>query len=119
LEYLPSLSSAVNKGALLGNRFVTIHVEIDLFSSLVAVVLKHDSLGSPHCSLSVEASTGIVRPAAAIHKSRTILSSCILAAVAISAGCAGRRLPWSVSGAGPQQKGLELACRVDLLELFT
>ena len=40
-DYLPALSSAFNKGALLGNRFVTIHVEIALFRGWIAVVAKH------------------------------------------------------------------------------
>ena len=41
LHYLPLLSSAVNKGASLGDRFVTIHVKISLFTGWIAVVPKH------------------------------------------------------------------------------
>src|ERR1700722_9429600 len=51
-DYLPALSSAFNKGALLGNRFVTIHVEIALFRGWIAVVPKHYLLGASHVSLS-------------------------------------------------------------------
>jgi len=43
LDYLPSFSFAVNKGALLGNRFLTVHVKIDLFRSWIAVVPIHYS----------------------------------------------------------------------------
>jgi hypothetical protein len=41
LHYLPLLSSAVKKGASLGDRFVTIHVEIAFFTGWIAVVPKH------------------------------------------------------------------------------
>jgi hypothetical protein len=50
LHYLPSFSFAVNKRALLGNRFVTVHVEIDLLSSWIAVVPKHYLLGDSQAS---------------------------------------------------------------------
>ena len=33
LDHLPSFSFSLNKGTLLGNRFVTVHVKIDLFGS--------------------------------------------------------------------------------------
>jgi hypothetical protein len=50
LDYLPSFSFAVNEGALLGNRFITVHVKIDLLSSWIAVVAKHYLLGGSHAS---------------------------------------------------------------------
>src|ERR1700730_13580494 len=58
LDYLPSFSFALNEGALLGSRFVTIHVEIALFSSWIAVVAKHDLLGASHASLLLLARNG-------------------------------------------------------------
>jgi hypothetical protein len=48
LDYLPAFSSAVNKGALLGDRLVTIHVEIALFSGWIAVVPKYYLLRRSH-----------------------------------------------------------------------
>jgi hypothetical protein len=50
LDYLPSLSFSVNKRALFGNRFVTVHVKIDLFGRWIAVVPKHYLLGGSHAS---------------------------------------------------------------------
>ena len=38
LHYLPSFSSTLNEGALLGDRLVTVHVKVDLFCSWIAVV---------------------------------------------------------------------------------
>ena len=49
-DNLPSFSFALNKGTLLGNRFVTVHVKIDLFSRWISVVPKHDLLGDSHAS---------------------------------------------------------------------
>jgi hypothetical protein len=51
LDYSPSFSFSLNEGALLGNGFVTVHVEVDLFSSRVAVEPKHYLLGDSHVSL--------------------------------------------------------------------
>jgi hypothetical protein len=53
LDYLPSFSSAFNKGALLGNRFVTVYVEIALYSSWIAVVSEHYLLSGFHPPLPV------------------------------------------------------------------
>ena len=39
LDYLPSFSFSLNKGALLGNGLVTVHVKIDLLGSWIAVRL--------------------------------------------------------------------------------
>ena len=50
LDYLPALASAVNEGPLLGNRFVTVHVEIALFSGRIAVVPEYYLLGDSLCS---------------------------------------------------------------------
>jgi hypothetical protein len=72
LDNLPSFSFSLNKGALLGNTLVTVHVKIDLFGRWIAVVPKHYLLGRSHASLSVLAPPGIVRPETAIHKSRTV-----------------------------------------------
>jgi hypothetical protein len=52
LDYLPSFSLSLNKGALLGNRLVTVHVQIDFFSSWIAVVPKHYLLGDSHVLVS-------------------------------------------------------------------
>lgn len=51
LDYLPPLSFSLNEGTLLGNRFVTVHVKIDLFGRWIAVVPKHYLLGGSHASL--------------------------------------------------------------------
>jgi hypothetical protein len=48
LHYLPSFSLALNKRALLGDGLVAVHVEVDLFSSWIAVVSEHDLLGGFH-----------------------------------------------------------------------
>ena len=76
-DHLPSFSFSLNKGALLGNRFVTVHVQVDLLGRWIAVVPKHDLLGDSNASLSVfEAPSRIVRPETAIHRrersSRTV-----------------------------------------------
>ena len=52
-DHLPSFSFSLNKGALLGNRFVTVHVQVDLLGRWIAVVPKHDLLGDSNASLPV------------------------------------------------------------------
>jgi hypothetical protein len=48
LDNLPSFSFSLNKGALLGNGFVTVHVKVGLFSGWIAVVAKNDLFGGSH-----------------------------------------------------------------------
>ena len=50
LDYPPPFSFSLNKGALLRNRFVTVHVKIDLFGRWIAVVPKHYLLRRSHAS---------------------------------------------------------------------
>jgi len=47
-----------NEGPWLGNRFVTIHVEIALLSGWIAVVPEYYLLGAPHASLLLLARNG-------------------------------------------------------------
>jgi hypothetical protein len=48
LNYLPSSSVSLNKGALLGDRLVAVHVKIDLFGRWIAVVPIHYLLAGSH-----------------------------------------------------------------------
>jgi len=50
LDHLPSFSFMVHKGALLGNRFVIIHVEVDFFGSWIAVVTEDYLPSGSHSS---------------------------------------------------------------------
>ena len=47
-DYLPSAGVSLDKGALVGNRFVAVHVKIDLFGSWIAVVPIHYLLAGSH-----------------------------------------------------------------------
>jgi hypothetical protein len=53
LDHLPSFPFALNEGALFGNGFVTVHVQVDLFRGWIVVVPKHYLLGDSHASLPV------------------------------------------------------------------
>jgi hypothetical protein len=48
LDDLPSFSFSLNKGALLGNGFVTVHVKVYLFSGRIGVVSKNYLFGGSH-----------------------------------------------------------------------
>jgi len=48
LHYLPSFSFTLNEGPLLGDGLVAVHVEVDLFSSWIAVVPEYYLLGGFH-----------------------------------------------------------------------
>jgi hypothetical protein len=72
LDYLPALASAVNEGPWLGNRFVTIHVEIALFRAWIAVVPKHDLLGGSHTFTPVLPTIRVFCPAGLSAQSRFI-----------------------------------------------
>jgi hypothetical protein len=48
LEYPSSFSSTLNKGARLGNGFVTVHVKIDLFRDWIVIISKYDLFSAPH-----------------------------------------------------------------------
>jgi hypothetical protein len=48
LDYFPSFPFAFNKRTLLRDGFVTVHVEVDLFRSWIAVIPEHYLLGGFH-----------------------------------------------------------------------
>jgi hypothetical protein len=63
LDNFPSFSLPLNKGALRGGALLTVHVEVDLFRSGIAVVSKHDLLGRSHIRTPIAAGPGNRLPA--------------------------------------------------------
>src|SRR6266404_9672608 len=78
LDYFPPFPFAFNKRALLGDGLVTVHIEVDLFSSWIAVVPEHYLLGGfhdPHpCQLDADSSScGAFEPRFLTYKQRVRL----------------------------------------------
>jgi hypothetical protein len=61
LDHLPPFAPALNNGALLGDGLIAVHVEVDLFSSWIAIVPEHYLFGRFHgpypCQLDADSSS--------------------------------------------------------------